>query len=674
MGKSGALSTSNQYVKYTIEIIENSQSIPNNTSNVTVKVRFYRTNTGYETYGTGTVYCKINGTQYSASVSSSQKITNSGIVLFSKTLTIAHGTDGKKTLTCSAWINLNTPLTSNEQSYSQALSTIPRNAKITKFTVAKLDETKLRVTWDCDVACDKVYYSLNNGSWVEAVGYPSFNITGLQANTTYSVKIRVRRKDNQLTTDSSAVSQTTYNYPHWNSASKPHHTIGERLTLGFYNPLGRTFTIWLILADGTERGGDTIGGTGISGYDNDGWKNYFYKSLPRDTMGRYKVKVVCGTSEITVDKGYTYGITGNEIPTLGEMSYSDTATNVVAITGNNQLIVQNQSNLQVAYTEATPNNGAKGILKYDFVLNGVTKTATARGGVVDFGKVDSANDLELTLTVTDSRGLTATKKMTVKMLAHSAPTASVKLERLNNYEDETHLTVDASIASVDEKNTVTVQYRYKLANGEYGSFVTIPNKETEILMLDKHSIFVVNVKATDAFGTAFNAEYILYKGVFPLFIDTEKNAVGINEFPKDGDALRVAGGAATFEGGIKLAVANENEEFIQDIIVESGKRGIWSYRKWQSGNVDMECVFYNTSAVANSLVEVTIPLPFPVYAIKPYVTCLAGGWALTKPPYFNIYGGNNITEGATELKLYYTAENATSRTYYFAIQVKGTWR
>lgn len=128
MATSGAMSTNNPWVKYTIEIIQNSQSIQDNTSNVTVKVRFYRTNTGFTTYGTGTVYCKIDGTQYTASVVPSQKITENGIELFSKTLDVSHGADGKKTLTCSAWINHNAPLTSNEQSYSQTLSPIYRES------------------------------------------------------------------------------------------------------------------------------------------------------------------------------------------------------------------------------------------------------------------------------------------------------------------------------------------------------------------------------------------------------------------------------------------------------------------------------------------------------------------------------------------------------------------
>lgn len=125
MATSGALSTSNSNIKYKITITQNSRNVANNTSSVTVSVRFYRTNTGYTTYGSGTVYCKINGTTYSEGVTSSDKITSSGIVLFTKTLNITHDADGGKKLTTSAWIS-HDQFSASEQSYSEELVTIPR--------------------------------------------------------------------------------------------------------------------------------------------------------------------------------------------------------------------------------------------------------------------------------------------------------------------------------------------------------------------------------------------------------------------------------------------------------------------------------------------------------------------------------------------------------------------
>lgn len=130
MATSGEMSTSNTHVKYNISINQNWQSVEGNYSNVTVSINFWRNNIGYTTYGSGTCYCKINGTTYSATVSPSQKITNAGIVLFSKTLDIYHNADGSKYLETSAWISMNTPLSSSEQGFGQWLSTIPRASSI----------------------------------------------------------------------------------------------------------------------------------------------------------------------------------------------------------------------------------------------------------------------------------------------------------------------------------------------------------------------------------------------------------------------------------------------------------------------------------------------------------------------------------------------------------------
>lgn len=200
MATSAALSTSNEYVKYTITVTQNSQSIENNTSNVTVSVRFYRTNTGYTTYGTGTVYCKINGTTYSASVTPDDKITDSGIVLFTKTLDIAHNSDGSKTLQCSAWINHNAPLTSNEQSYSQVLTTIPRKSTLSANNGILGTEQTLTVnrkssafthtiTYKCGSAtgtiCDKS--SATSIKYTPLLSLAAQNITGTSVQIVFTI-------------------------------------------------------------------------------------------------------------------------------------------------------------------------------------------------------------------------------------------------------------------------------------------------------------------------------------------------------------------------------------------------------------------------------------------------------------------------------------------------------
>ena len=130
MATSGAFTTSNKYINYRIEVTQNWQSIEGNYSNVTVKVFVYRTNTGYTTYGSGTLYCGINGTSYSQGITSSQKITNSGIYLFERTVDIYHNGDGSESSWVSAYIS-HERVTCSDQGFTVNLGTIPRRSTIT---------------------------------------------------------------------------------------------------------------------------------------------------------------------------------------------------------------------------------------------------------------------------------------------------------------------------------------------------------------------------------------------------------------------------------------------------------------------------------------------------------------------------------------------------------------
>ena len=105
---------------------------------------------------------------------------------------------------------------------------------------------------------------------------------------------------------------------------------------------------------------------------------------------------------------------------------------------------------------------------------------------------------------------------------------------------------------------MTITYKYKQSGGSYGSATTINNNTKYTLSLNKNNAYVFSVTVTDKFGTATTNEFALSRGRFPLFIDTEKNAVGVNEFPSEGEALRVAGGVACFDNGIVLKTATKS--------------------------------------------------------------------------------------------------------------------
>ena len=164
VGTSSTFSTSNSHVKYNIKIYQNWQSVEGNYSNVTVKVNFWRTNSGYQTYGTGVVYCKINGTTYSASVSPSQKITSSGITLFNRDVAVGHNADGSKYLDTSAWISMDTPLSSSEQWYGEWLTTIPRASSISSISGGTLgNSVTVNISRASDSFTHKVDYVRPDG-------------------------------------------------------------------------------------------------------------------------------------------------------------------------------------------------------------------------------------------------------------------------------------------------------------------------------------------------------------------------------------------------------------------------------------------------------------------------------------------------------------------------------
>lgn len=124
MAVSSNFTTSNDKIIYNITVTESNVNVSNNTSDITVSVRFWRTDTGSETFGSGTCYCQIDGTVYTQAVTPTQKITNSGIVLFSKKITVQHNADGSKSANISARINLPDVLTSNYQGFNVALTKI----------------------------------------------------------------------------------------------------------------------------------------------------------------------------------------------------------------------------------------------------------------------------------------------------------------------------------------------------------------------------------------------------------------------------------------------------------------------------------------------------------------------------------------------------------------------
>ena len=188
-----------------------------NYSYITAKV--YARNSGVNTYfnSWAIVDLTIDGTTYDLYKTSSIYLPKSDnyVLLFTQSKTVYHNSAGYKTLAVSLFAGSDTIINEDFINYSGsssfALDRILRYTTITTFSGVGA-ATSIDVTWGTPDACDLVQYSINGGAWTDGYGYPTFTISGLSAGTQYGVRIRVRRTDSQLFTESGTIYVSTLGY------------------------------------------------------------------------------------------------------------------------------------------------------------------------------------------------------------------------------------------------------------------------------------------------------------------------------------------------------------------------------------------------------------------------------------------------------------------------------
>lgn len=517
-----------------------------NTSNVTARlyVRKDPTATTEPTYGTWTFRLTINGTNY-GTTSWYGSVGQSYLNIATFTLNnVAHTADGSKSITISG--SCTGPSGTSMSGYTASgsgtavLDKIPRYATVNQSNTAKT-ETTITIKWTSDSTIDYVWYKIGTGSWT-AVGSVNassgtYTISGRAANTAYTIYTRVRRKDSQLTTDSSGLSVTTYAYPYCTTA--PNFVIGNSVTLSFYNPLKRQFS-FSIVANGIElTDGDwKTTGTSYTGLAATVTQNRLYATIPNAKSAIYNVKVTYG-SVVSTKTGGTYSVnTTTNAPSVTGLTYADTNTTTKAITENDQQIIRNKSTVRYTVTGAAAKNSAT-VASVKVTVNGLTYTLSASGSSYVGGNavINSASNVTATATVTDSRGLTATTTLMVQMLDWIKPTAIINMQRLNNFYSTTNINVDADYSSLDGKNTITITYRAGIqGSGAYTVTGTLQDNVPGSFEADNEQNWSVQVTVEDLFdSTTYTLS--LGRGIPIVFYDVDKSSVGINTFPSHDNSL-----------------------------------------------------------------------------------------------------------------------------------------
>lgn len=438
-------------VSLSITIAQNSQNIANNTSNVTVTLRCSWTYGSYNRNDPAG-WLMIDGTKYTfKSDFNANKTTTGSQDLFTKTVTITHGSTGAKTLSCSASFTTGVSAGTITASASKVLTTIPRattptlsSASVNMGSTVTIGTPRASSSFTHDLA-----YSFNGAAYVSIA-------TGVGTSYTWTVP---------------------------DLASKiPSATSG-------------TATIRCI----TKNGSTTVG-----------------------------TKTVNMTIKVPTSSAF--------MPSVSAVSVAEATAGLAAQFG---AYIQGKSKLTVQITAA----GAKGstIKSYKTTLAGATYTAAA----FTSGVLSASGTLTMTTTVTDSRGRTASKATTIKVVAYSKP--AVQLFSVYR--------VDATGAAAEDGEFIAVRYQYSapsLNGGNTASMAVTYKKTTDTAytspaLLTGAAIsanttakptaptfstdysFDVVLTVTDYFGAKATATTQLPSGAVILDIGAEGDCLGIGE-------------------------------------------------------------------------------------------------------------------------------------------------
>lgn len=255
----------------------------------------------------------------------------------------------------------------------------------------------------------------------------------------------------------------------------------------------------------------------------------------------YDGSTLLGTSEV-VYKTFTIN---DSNPTIGAVTYKDSNSTTVGITNNNQYIIRNKSTLAVTVANLKAINNAT-LSSITVAGGGVSQTRSLSGTsdaseVFNLGAVNQSSNFTLTVTLTDSRGFTVTKTITILVYDWTLPTATISALRVDNYYTTTNVTVNATYSSIGGRNTLSISAQYKrTSDSSYGAAVALTDGQQAQLILDNSYAWDLKIIVADSLGsTIYNL--VIGRGLPIWFLDRVLSSVGINCFPLQEGSLEVNG-------------------------------------------------------------------------------------------------------------------------------------
>lgn len=221
-----------------------------------------------------------------------------------------------------------------------------------------------------------------------------------------------------------------------------------------------SFTHTVVIKIGSYSNTITGVGTSTSYAIPVSWLN----AIPSATSGTASVTVTTysGSTKIgsSVSKNFTITVPSTVVPSISSVSVADTDTTYATKFGG---LVQNKSKAKFTIT-ATGIYGST-ITSYKTVIEGKTYTGASPTTSV----LTSSGNLTAKITVTDSRGRTASLDKTVTVIAYKTPSIDLfsgfrsDATGAENYEGtNAKIRAKFTVASVNSKNTNSYKLEYKL--------------------------------------------------------------------------------------------------------------------------------------------------------------------------------------------------------------------
>lgn len=580
-------------------VVDFSANASSNNNSCKAYVQMWRTNTGYTTYGEGTVYIKTDDDSgwWTSTLTADQKITYLSYTLVGskRSLTISNDSTGRRTIKFYVKISSNNDnITFAEKSFSVTLEPCPvYTLSISAGTGSSVTVNRTSSpkggTGNLSAGSKKLYY----GDKLKITFTPSTNYS----ITTHTVNGSAFTSGNTHTVSANVTVKATAT-PLKSSVAATDANIGSTSSI-IITRYNSAYTHTLQYAFGTLTGTIATKTTDTAV----AWTvpTTFYAQIPNDPEGT--CTITCTTYNGSTSLGSTTCTMTTTAakklcaPTV-TIKAADSNEATIALTGDNKKIIRYHSDITVnAMVE--PRNSAT-IKSTTLKCGAVTASGTSK-------TFTDAESVDISATATDSRGYDTTKAATgLTLIPYIKLTTNATAIRTNPGANEVKISTkgnyyNGSFGAVD--NTLRLQVRYKPKSKEaYDETdtwtemtVTIDGNtytaEATLADLDYKQAYDIRVRASDQIykynGPLANAVYhniTLYKSI-PVFDWGEED----------------------FRFNVPISIEGQP---VADFITEQGTSGIWTYEKWNSGTVKMWGMVTATYSTAYVLEQQGIAFPF----------------------------------------------------------------